>query len=476
MKTTPNPIAGKIIIQGKLVCQSPLHIGSGTDERSDLDVLLDSQQRPFIPATSLVGALQSALEQSLSADDKHRYRKNLKQFWGYTEHDQGQQSALRCSDLPLWNDHEPAQTEIRDGIKIEHTNGMVKDQGKYDYEVVERDTAFALNIELNYRYRKNSADPSAERVFTEKMARTLYDMLTKGEVRLGAKTNNGLGAVQLSAEEATLYHFQFSHADHIVCWLTKANQKKAMHTDWRNQIITEADLKPAFKRNRNQFCLDVTLRLKNSLIIRSYSADPKMPDAVQISSKGKPVLTGSAFKGAIRARAERILNTLGKPSDRILKMLFGNEEKGSARKGRLHVAEVLLPDYQAELQTRIKIDRFTGGTIESALFDSMPLFSRDQDPAIKNVHIVVEDCQPSEAGLLLLVLKDLWTGDLAVGGEKNVGRGVFQGLQANLAYQGKTFQFEQCETTLKVSCEQESNPTQALQTYVDALHVKEVVA
>ena len=31
---------------------------------------------------------------------------------------------------------------------------------------------------------------------------------------------------------------------------------------------------------------------------------------------------------------------------------------------------------------------------------------------------------------MLLVLKDLWLGDLAIGGEKGIGRGVFQGKSA----------------------------------------------
>ncbi len=35
-------------------------------------------------------------------------------------------------------------------------------------------------------------------------------------------------------------------------------------------------------------------------------------------------------------------------------------------------------------------------------------------------------------GLLLLVLKDLWTGDLPLGGESSVGRGRLRGLSATI--------------------------------------------
>ncbi len=43
----------------------------------------------------------------------------------------------------------------------------------------------------------------------------------------------------------------------------------------------------------------------------------------------------------------------------------------------------------------------------------------------------------AKAGLLLLALKDLWTGDLPLGGESSVGRGRLQGLDAALSYAGQ---------------------------------------
>jgi hypothetical protein len=44
--------------------------------------------------------------------------------------------------------------------------------------------------------------------------------------------------------------------------------------------------------------------------------------------------------------------------------------------------------------------------------------------------------QPSEAeiGLLLLLLKDLWTSDLPVGGGSSIGRGRLQGIHAEMTW------------------------------------------
>ncbi len=469
-----NPLCGKIIIQGTLLCQSPLHIGNGNRERSELDILLDSRQQPFIPATSLVGVLRHAVEHMMSPDDQTVYQNMLKCFWGYTENQEGHQSLLRCSDLHLSEDGS-ATVIIRDGIKIDHLTGIVEDAEKYDYELVEPGACFALNLELRYR--------QSEREFVKRMASTLYTMLANGDIRLGAKTNNGLGEIVLVRERSTIYHFDFSDQDAILHWLSKQN--------WDQHTVTPKVLSPTFKRTEDRLCLDVTLRLKDSLIIRSYASDPKMPDAVHISSQGKPILTGSSLKGAIRARAERILNTIGgKPAAPILNSLFGcvvkrddphntsekraapifaevDKEEKISRKGRFRVQEVLLPNYQAELQTRIKIDRFTGGTIESALFDSMPLFN-DQNQEIKHIRFFIEECNAHEVGLLLLILKDLWQGDIAIGGEKNIGRGVFEGLEATLDWKEKTFRIDK---VLNVSAEHEEEaPKAMLQSYVKALH------
>ena len=46
-------------------------------------------------------------------------------------------------------------------------------------------------------------------------------------------------------------------------------------------------------------------------------------------------------------------------------------------------------------------------------------------------------------GLLLLLLKDLWTADLPLGGESSVGRGRLRGKHAVLTYGGNSWTFTQ---------------------------------
>ncbi len=391
---------GKIILKGEIELLSPALIGSSNDDFSDIDVILDKDEKPFIPATSFIGVLRHYIK----SDDITENQKET--FWGFTR---VHQSSILCSDLSCINKF---TIKIRDGIRIDNTKGIVKDTGKYDYQIIERGAKFNLNIEVSYSDKK----------FIHRMITTICQELERENIRIGAKTNNGLGKMRLNKKE--LYDFDFSKKEDVLRWLKSDFSKKS--------VISETP----FTIKSEHFSIDATFDLKSSLIIRSYSDDPEKPDAVHIKSNGENVLTGSSLKGAIRARAERIINTLGKPVD-IIEKLFGNvdDEKRStkARKGKIRVEEVILPKFISEVNNRIKIDRFTGGTIESALFDTMPVYTDFKDK-VRNVKITINKYEPYEAGLILLVLKDLWTGDLAVGGEKNIGRGVFNGSYADISW------------------------------------------
>jgi CRISPR/Cas system CSM-associated protein Csm3 (group 7 of RAMP superfamily) len=400
----------KIVLTGVIKLLSPALIGSGNKENSDIDVLLDSEGKPFIPATSFIGVLKHYLNPKL--EEK---KEELKHFWGFIKEQKdmeetGKQSSIRCSDLICMDNN--FKITVRDGIKINSKTGIVEENKKYDYQIIERGAKFKLNLEVDYNDEK----------FEKKMIATICEVLEKEQIRIGAKINNGLGKIKLL--EKKISDFNFSRKEDVLRWLK------------RDFSVQSSISEKPFTIKSDEFSIDATFDLKSSMIIRSYSSDPEMPDSVHIKSNGENVLTGSSLKGAIRARAERIINTLGKPMS-IITELFGHvDDKNrskNAKKGKIRVEEVILPKFISEVNNRIKIDRFTGGTIESALFDSMPVYTDFKDK-VKNIKITINNYEPYEAGLILLVLKDLWTGDMAVGGEKNIGRGVFQGCYADISW------------------------------------------
>ena len=94
-------------------------------------------------------------------------------------------------------------------------------------------------------------------------------------------------------------------------------------------------------------------------------------------------------------------------------------------------------------QTRNRIDRFTGGTIDSALFDSEPIWQvKDSKEGLVSFEVTVKECSENEAGLMFVLLRDLWMGKLTFGGEASIGRGRLHGVRAEVLYNGNTYTFE----------------------------------
>lgn len=161
-----------------------------------------------------------------------------------------------------------------------------------------------------------------------------------------------------------------------------------------------------------------------------------------------PVLSATSLAGALRGRALRIANTLGK-NPAIIDDMFGQQiEKATDKPTGSHllVREATIDNGIADrVQSRVKIDRFTGGAYPQALFSQQPVWAKALAPTQITIHLELRQYGDAatdfeaQAGLLLLLLKDLWTGDLALGGESSVGRGRLQGETATIEADGQTW-------------------------------------
>ena len=169
------------------------------------------------------------------------------------------------------------------------------------------------------------------------------------------------------------------------------------------------------------------------MLVRSPPQDPDAPDAVHLRSAGQSVLPGTSLAGVLRGRALRIARVVRSQhgdADRWVSRLFGPPPEGTvARKNdeelfssRLRVAESPVQNGVRQRPSRIRIDRFTQGVWSGALFDEEPDYNG-------RVHLRLElrTPEPGEPGLLILLLKDLLTGDVPVGGTASIGRGLVEG-------------------------------------------------
>jgi CRISPR/Cas system CSM-associated protein Csm3 (group 7 of RAMP superfamily) len=415
-----NPITGKLVLNGRIEAVSALHIGSGQADNSDMDILRNQAGEPYIPATSFVGVLRHFFDTASPGFNR---------FWGTMNGSDDQQSSLVCADLVPENSTVVVR---RDGVRLNNNTGLAKDTGKFDYEILEPGTCFSLCLEVTLRRDRQESF----RFFC-----SIYDLLDQDRIRLGAKTGNGLGRIRLLTEQTKIFLFDFKQYDHVRAWL-KQDFSATNQID-RETLGSGFDLKKKICRIR------ANMVLKSSLLVRSYGHTPEAPDTVQLQSGKNWLIPGTSIKGAVRARAERIVNTLElADKNRFMDNLFGYvREKGTKKEGasqgsdrkksRVQVEDVVLDrkKFTAELQSRIRIDRFTGGVINGALFDSMPVFAPEQEQTV-TFNFAIREYSEAEIGLFLLILKDLWTGDLPIGGEKNIGRGVFQGKEAEIIWDG----------------------------------------
>lgn len=415
-------ILGKLLIKGNITIKTPLIIGSkGKTNDVDIVVVKDEKGNPYIPATSMAGVLRHYFYQN--ADVEEVDKTHLRYFWGadYFQNDDNIcQSALYISDLTLVND---AQIKVRDGVAINNELGIAQEKNKFDYEIVEPGAKFNLKMEITFR------DEHQKDTFVKILA-FLVQALKNSKIFIGAMTTKGFGRCILTNEQ--YYELDFCNKQDVIAWLSRNIDELKPST---------LDVNNTFKMKNKEFIIDSFFDIKNSLLVRSYTGRPTEPDAVHIESNGKPVLPGTSVKGALRSRAIKIANTLGAKGEELVKQLFGwanDEGKNTVKyKSRVIVEETEIKNIERQIQTRIKIDRFTGGVMRGSLFDSMPLWPLAGSQRMVNIKITVKDYQPWEVGLLLLIFKDLWSGDLAIGGEKSIGRGLLIGNGVQLIYGNK---------------------------------------
>ncbi|WPX08964.1 RAMP superfamily CRISPR-associated protein [Anaerocellum danielii] len=451
-------IVSKIVVKGILKNISPFLIGKGKGDLIDIEVLKDEKGKPFIPASSFVGALRHYMEEKYSIENKNTWD----QFWGsyIQEQDSAIQSHFVVSDMYLKSEDVQGEIiDIRDGIKIDLKFGVAKEGAKYDYEIVNQNLEFDFNAEIVIR-------EGFDREYFLRILKTLLYELEQGNVRIGAFTTKGFGKFIL--EGCNVYEFSFledekrDRAKKYFSYLE--NGKLDSHDDLKINMNGIRTLPP---KGNKDFEIDAVFFLKNSLLIGSSYVDVKEvekfksePNKIHIRYNQKPVVPGSSLKGALRARAYKIVKTLlpesGPEGTELIEALINNifgyvteksetedrDEKKTKCRGRISVEECILEGVEEANQTRIKIDRFTGGTITGALFVSRPVWHKDEK---LNIRIKVKDPEEWEIGLLLLVLKDIWCEDLPFGGDKAIGRGILKGHKAQLKYQDKLYKLSQVD-------------------------------
>lgn len=411
-------------VTGTLQMESPLLIGSGeNDNVIDIQVLKTKEGTAFIPGTSFAGVLrdfaigkdEKIAEALFGKITREKAKNNTAERSAIEKLLENVQSAIRINDVMLEN----AEVIVRDGVKINEFTGIAENGAKYDYEVVERGAKgeFSFTVEI----RKCHEGLLEE---MKQMLKDFADYIATG-IRLGALTAKGFG--QAKGEHVRVMAYDFTKKKDVKAWVMRES----------GEIIHEGKVKDV--KNKEDLTIAATFALKSSLLIKRLCnevAGDKDINARQMKSKDEYLIPGTSIKGVLRKQAYRILRKLDKDVC-IVDRLMGFSTEKEKQKSRFIVDEVYFKNGVKEAaQSRIRIDRFTGAVMNGMLLTDVPIWQEHKGEPVITMNFTIKRCQPWEAGLILFLLKDLWTGNLAIGGDKGIGRGLLQGIEAKIEYDG----------------------------------------
>lgn len=445
-------------IEGQLMTKTMLRIGSGDvdlrpelrdDEKADPvqvnAVLLDHAGKPYLPGSSLKGVLRGWLNRSgcnakvLAALMGSGEQGDADARGGCIEVEDAFLAADRqLPEHTMWQS--PARhTGVRAGIARDVDTLTVLEDRLFHDEYVPPGSAFELHMIVD------TDDPT----LIEWLLAALAAFATDPQMRIGADTGKGCGRIEWTKKGVA----QFGR-DQVASWLTRLRTATVGPVErWDREpghapaitarIPAAAD--PRWK------AVDLALQFDSPFLVnhpeaairkkRKTGKEAKDDTSTNFNPRrlvnGHVYLPGASLKGALRAQAERILRTLDvhacdrrnpcpprrDPGDED-RLCHACRVFGAAGWGSLVRCDDLLARARKDhVQGFVAIDRFTGGVAGSAKFNA----TADECPTLAGkLWLDTERLKPWPwaRGLLLLTLRDLLEGDIALGFGRSKGFGA----------------------------------------------------
>jgi len=194
-------------ITGKLVNVTPMRIGGyretqqGAADLTPIKIRIKGKEIPYIPGSSLKGAMRSLAEAILRAKDV-----NVHDPWDSDAIEREEQEKRYCPICGIFGNtkiashvrvfdaypDENAQTFLKTGVGINRDFRGAQPGVLYTEELVLPMTKWKFRMDIiNIRV---FPEPEGERA---KLLRTIIDMLTKGMIQIGARKTVGYGTLKL---------------------------------------------------------------------------------------------------------------------------------------------------------------------------------------------------------------------------------------------------------------------------------------
>lgn len=435
---------------------TPLKVGGGKNDLFlDAPVQRDWNGLPMILGTSVAGILRRAFEDNAGKDAANEIFGTKRKENGRGENEKASKDENKKEDEDLLGSRlivsnallvdekgricEELLLEkseflryfdilpIRDHVAI-GANGVAKDAGKFDEEVVFKGTRFKFSLELD------GSKEEFERIL---------NLLCDPTLRLGGGSSKGFGSlgileIKWGEFEPDRYSSSLNFSsDEFVEFMpdSVADGNSARQKFIRYELKISPDDFFMFGSGFGDKDADQTLVLESVIDYKNGRL-----------SKRKILIPASSVKGAVSHRTAFHFNKINKQfgekakvgsENEAVREIFGYEKNKNDKgaKGKILISDCFL-DYDEAKDTKVfehvSIDRFTGGAIDGALFQEKAAAKRDKF----TIEILLRNdvCGDKEKealdnalGAFEAALDDVVQGRLSLGGASTKGYGFFKG-------------------------------------------------
>lgn len=422
-------MTNKFIAHITFEAKTALKIGSkNADFLQDSPIQKDWNGLPMILGTSLTGVLRKEFE------DENEIAKNI-----FGTGDLGSKTII-SNALLLDENLEVNESLLLDFkeskilqkfivLPIREHNAM-NDKGvtiknaKFDEEVIYKGTRFKFSIEM-----LNENEDDKNNFFQ------LLDLLSKDSFRIGAGSSKGFG--QIKVIEITYDEFDVNSDEYIE--LSSSLNTKLSKTYEIKEFDDEKYIKYKLILTPDDFFM-----FGSGFGDDEADMTPVYESVIDYEKKDlieeKVLIPASSVKGAISHRTTYYYNLLNKKfiengcKSEIVESIFGakkDKEKDSF-KGNILISDVYLDETSSKVFEHVSIDRFTGGAIDSALFQEKTISSKETFTLEILINKEKVEVKENDEGKIALesfekALKDITTGMLSLGGATTKGHGIFSG-------------------------------------------------
>ena len=452
--STKTTYTHRLVARVTIESQTPLAVGSGEkDITTDALVIKDFNGLPYIPGTAIAGILRHAIGE-----------KTAKEFFGKHEEksENSRGSEIIFSEAKMIGsdgkvidglhsidfENNPFYAKFKELPIRQHAKitdkGITAKGGKFDEQVVYQGTRFDFEIEMVSE--DNGKDKSPKKL--DDFLCVLRE-LNSQTLRIGSGTRCGFGKIKV--KNIVWRKFDLSNPNDLKDYINKSSDLSQPFSGDKFVEETSSDKWTTY---------ELILQPEDFFLFGSGFGDdevdmtPVKEETIDWDENDKPVFTknnndeftkfvlipATSLKGAIAHRTAYHYNRLkqryvdGSNPDKtpkvgseseVVRALFGYESQDERvqKRGSVifnDVIQYILPD---KILNHVSIDRFTGGAIDSALFDEKTTFGNGKS---FKTEILVEKAAFNEDAAFKeafeTALKDIIDGLLPLGGGVNRGR------------------------------------------------------